>query len=147
MHTRKPRFGTFHSAGFMLLIFCAVIATGCNKQTTDQPSSIPLDAALPTPKNQPTKAAVVTIDLTESGFSPQTVTIKQGDVVKFTTNRTQSFWPASDLHPTHLIYSEFDPQVPIRPDQSWSFQFDKVGPWKFHDHLSPNYRGVIAVIP
>jgi len=54
--------------------------------------------------------------------------------------------PASDLHLTHGIYPEFDPQEPIDPKNSWSFQFLKFGKWKFHDHLNPYYRGIINVV-
>ena len=85
------------------------------------------------------------VKLTEDGFSPQTITIATGDTVVFTTNRGKPFWPASDLHPTHSIYPEFDPKQPIDPDQSWSFRFDKAGEWRFHDHLAPLFRGVILV--
>lgn len=85
------------------------------------------------------------IKLTEDGFSPQTITITKGDTITFTTARDKPFWPASDLHPTHTIYPEFDPRKPIDPDKSWSFRFDRVGEWRFHDHLSPLFRGVITV--
>lgn len=85
------------------------------------------------------------ITLTETGFSPQTVTIARGDTVVFTTTRDRPFWPASDLHPTHEIYPEFDPKKPIDPDKSWSFRFDRVGTWNFHDHLDSYFRGTIEV--
>ena len=86
------------------------------------------------------------IDLTETGFIPDTITIAKGDTVVFTTSWGKPFWPASDLHPTHTIYSEFDPKQPIDQDKSWSFRFDKVGEWQFHDHLAPLFRGRIHVI-
>jgi len=86
-----------------------------------------------------------TVKLTEDGFSPQDLTIDKGDTVVFTTKRDQPFWPASNLHPTHGIYPQFDPKQPIEPAESWSFKFDKVGSWKYHDHLAPLYRGVIKV--
>lgn len=89
---------------------------------------------------------VYTIKLTEDGFAPSAITIAKGDTVTFTTARDKPFWPASDLHPTHGIYSEFDPKQPIDPDKSWSFRFDKKGEWRFHDHLAPLFRGVIIVI-
>ncbi len=38
------------------------------------------------------------IVLTEMGFSPQSITIKQGETVIFKTNRDSQFWPASDIH-------------------------------------------------
>lgn len=86
-----------------------------------------------------------TITLKESGFEPQNLTINQGDVVVFTSQQGKEFWPASDLHPTHGIYPEFDPQEPIETGKSWQFTFNKKGGWKYHDHLSPFFRGTISV--
>ncbi|MEK7517798.1 MAG: hypothetical protein AAB583_04570 [Patescibacteria group bacterium] len=86
-----------------------------------------------------------TVNLTEAGFSPNELTINKDDTVIFTTNRDQSFWPASNLHPTHGIYPQFDPKQPVEPGKEWSFVFDKVGTWKYHDHLAPLYRGTINV--
>lgn len=83
--------------------------------------------------------------LTESGFIPKDITIDHGDSIKFSTTLKEPFWPASDLHPTHGIYPEFDPQEPIEPDKSWTFQFLKSGRWRFHDHLQPILRGTIVV--
>jgi len=85
------------------------------------------------------------INLTESGFVPSALTIAKGDTIVFTTTRGKPFWPASDLHPTHTIYPDFDPKQPIDPDKSWSFRFDKEGEWQFHDHLAPLFRGIVVV--
>lgn len=85
------------------------------------------------------------VELREDGFYPRELNIHQGDTVQFETTRSKPFWPASNLHPTHTIYPEFDPQKPIFPTEQWSFQFDKPGQWKYHDHLFPNYRGDIVV--
>lgn len=92
---------------------------------------------------KPVKTTLVTLN--ETGFTPQNIQINKGDVVIFKTSQGQPFWPASDLHPTHGIYPEFDPQEPIDPQGSWQFKFDKKGSWKYHDHLNPFYRGVITV--
>lgn len=89
------------------------------------------------------KTHVVTLD--ESGFIPQTISIKRGDTVEFQSALQEPFWPASDLHPTHGIYPEFDPQEPVEAGSSWQFTFDKSGSFKYHDHLSPFFRGIIIV--
>ena len=86
-----------------------------------------------------------TIDLTEEGFSPQTITIHKGDTVVFTSRLNERFWPASNPHPIHDIYPAFDPHKPIEPGASWSFQFNAIGTWNFHDHLNPYYKGTITV--
>ncbi len=88
----------------------------------------------------------VTVTLTEAGFEPEPLTVAQGTTVTFKTTRSDAFWPASDLHPTHDIYPEFDPKEPTDSTKTWSFTFDRVGTWKYHDHLFPYYRGTITVI-
>lgn len=85
------------------------------------------------------------VELTEAGFSPPTVTIAKGDTIDFTTTRDKQFWPASNLHPTHEIYPEFDPKRPLEPQETWSFTFTKTGEWRYHDHLAPLFRGAIVV--
>ncbi len=87
------------------------------------------------------------IVLTEDGFEPTSITIKKFDSVKFSMMAGKRFWPASNLHPLHDIYSAFDPKMPIEPDATWSFRFTKTGVWNFHDHLFPTYRGTITVLP
>jgi plastocyanin len=89
---------------------------------------------------------IYTITETKEGFSPAEITINQNDVVKFISTADKEFWPASDPHPTHTDYSEFDPKQPIESNSSWSFTFDKTGDWKFHDHLFFTHRGVIHVL-
>lgn len=87
-----------------------------------------------------------TVELREDGFYPQEITIQKGDLVKFVTARKSYFWPASDFHPTHSIYPEFDPKEPIDPKESWGFRFEKAGEWKFHDHLAPYFIGIVIVV-
>ena len=94
--------------------------------------------------NGPIDGATV-ITLTKDGFKPSEVTIAKGTTVLFKTTTGNLYWPASNLHPSHLIYAELDPQEPISPADTWSFTFDKAGEWKFHDHLSPYFTGTITV--
>lgn len=92
------------------------------------------------------KGAKHSVVLQKDGFYPKEITINKGDTITFTTTRENPFWPASNLHPTHEIYSEFDPKQPIDPKNSWSFQFNKAGSWNYHDHIHPNFRGKITVV-
>ncbi len=87
------------------------------------------------------------IALTEKGYEPEELTVEVGTVVTFSTKTGKHHWPASNLHPTHDLYAEFDPRKPISPDETWSFQFMREGTWGFHDHLSPYYTGRITVVP
>lgn len=85
------------------------------------------------------------ITVTGNGFSPNVLSIKQGEAIVFTTSLDRPFWPAADLHPTHQTYAAFDPKKPINAQDTWSFTFNQPGVWTFHDHLNPSATGQITV--
>src|SRR5204863_7854438 len=78
--------------------------------------------------------------LTDRGFFPKDITISQGSIVVFSTITRAPFWPASDFHPSHTLYPEFDPKAPVSPSHEWQFTFSKPGVWTYHDHLHPQYQ-------
>lgn len=86
-----------------------------------------------------------TITRTENGFSPKILRIPVGTTVTFKNATEQPFWPASDIHPSHNIYAEFDSRGSVYPGESWSFTFDRPGSWSFHDHLASQLAGTIEV--
>lgn len=81
------------------------------------------------------------------GYEPKEVTITAGETVSFVNDSAEFHWPASDVHPTHTIYSAFDPREPVAPGETWSFTFEEAGTWGLHDHLRANYKGSIVVEP
>lgn len=88
----------------------------------------------------------VIIKMTEEGFSPLEIKIKPGTTIRFLNKSKYWHWPASDLHPTHTLYPEFDPLKPIGPKEEWDFKFEKNGEWGFHDHLAPYITGKVIVV-
>lgn len=106
----------------------------------------------PQPATQPeasldeaVKKNQVQVEYTEAGFSPSTTAVPLGATVVFTNNSTKSMWVASDVHPTHNVYSEFDAKKGIGTGQSYEFTFDKKGSWSYHNHLVPSDAGVVVV--
>lgn len=86
-----------------------------------------------------------TIVLTQNGFQPSELTIVVGDTVTFKNKTGKAFWPASDTHPTHTAYPDFDPKKPVEANDTWSFTFTESGVYGFHDHLYSTYEGTIYV--
>ncbi|MBI4232384.1 S-layer homology domain-containing protein [Candidatus Peregrinibacteria bacterium] len=101
-----------------------------------------------------------TVDITEDGFSPEELSVKKGDTVKWVNkDADEKHWPASNDHPTHTDYPGtanskcdtddedgiFDACSGLEENASWSFTFDEVGSWDYHDHLSPSLTGTITV--
>jgi plastocyanin len=122
--------------GFFTLVLLGVI--GYQVYTSRQKGN---DNATQQVEGQP----VVTITRTAAGYEPKEVTVKKGDIVLWKNESEEYHWPASDLHPTHAIYSAFDPLMPIAPGDEWKFKFDQVGVWKYHDHIRANKVGAITV--
>jgi plastocyanin len=87
----------------------------------------------------------VTVNLTEEGFTPVGIKIPKGSEVTFINRTSKSFWPASDLHPSHGIYPDFDPKKEMPPGSKWSYKFDEPGTYRYHDHITPSNRGIIIV--
>ncbi len=88
--------------------------------------------------------AEVVVMRTEHGFEPSRIFIHKGDTVTFVSSATD-FWPASDSHPTHTLYPEFDSTRALASGERWSFTFNHAGVWPFHDHLASGYEGTIFV--
>lgn len=86
-------------------------------------------------------------------FEPNVLNVKTGEMVMFRNDSAGQVWPASAVHPTHKAYpatggcigSIFDACRGLMPGESWSFKFDEVGSWKYHDHLNPTRFGTVAV--
>ena len=86
-----------------------------------------------------------TVVLTSSGFEPRLVTVRVGERVTFISTRGTSFWPASNLHPSHLVYPEFDAKGPVSASAAYVFRFGSSGSWRYHDHLAPQFTGTVIV--
>ncbi len=94
-----------------------------------------------------------TVEITATGFSPQSLVVKAGDTVTFVNKDSALHWPASALHPTHNEYpepggcigSKFDSCKGLEQGESFSFKFDVKGTWRYHNHLNPTMFGSITV--
>lgn len=92
-----------------------------------------------------------------TAFSPKDVTIKKGGTVTWTNSGSGQMWVASASHPTHAVYAgttrtehcpggsntAFDQ---CAGGQSYSFKFDKVGKWNYHDHINASAFGSVTVV-
>lgn len=84
--------------------------------------------------------------LTHAGFEPDVLVIHEGETVAFRTTRGQPFWPASNDHPAHLDYADFDPKRAIGPHETWQFRFMRTGSWDFHNHIGSSYAPDVGTI-
>ncbi|HEY4489743.1 MAG TPA: hypothetical protein VJC12_00625 [Candidatus Paceibacterota bacterium] len=97
-----------------------------------------------------------TITYTDSGFTPQTVTIANGGKVNWVNKSSNNMWVASAMHPSHSVYSgttlsqhcpntsgsAFDE---CANGNSYGFTFTKTGEWKYHNHSLSSHFGTVIV--
>jgi plastocyanin len=100
----------------------------------------------------------VTVNYSDAGFSPATITVKQGTKVTFVNTGTKNMWVAADEHPTHTEYdgtsrtehcatgtnTSFDQCV---VGKTYTFAFNKVGTWEYHNHAVAGDTGRVIVTP
>ena len=105
------------------------------------------------------KTSEVIIKITDNGFEPKEIEITKGTKVIWINESNRPSWPASDIHPTHRLYPGsgiekcgtpeqdkiFDACKGLAQGESWSFTFNEIGEWGYHDHLNPIWTGKIIV--
>jgi plastocyanin len=85
------------------------------------------------------------VEIHGNRFEPNFLIVNQGEKVVFRNADGAAHWPASNVHPTHGIYPEFDAKRGLTPNGDWVFRFDRAGIWRYHDHLNPILKGTISV--
>ena len=94
------------------------------------------------------QSSVSTVTYTDSGFSPQDLTVKSGDNVTLTNDSKTSVQVGSDNHPTHTANQELTGGqfiIELAPGESKTVQLDRIGEWSYHNHLKPGETGTIIV--
>lgn len=142
-------------AGWYLLKGGTAPTTSPTTTETTAPAASSTSATPTTPAS----GAVVTY--TSQGFSPAMLTVVKGTSVSFVNQSSENMWIASGVHPTHTLYdgtdrathcaagyagaAPFDECQPGQPGTTFTFTFDKVGTWKYHNHLDAADTGSITV--
>ncbi len=104
-----------------------------------------------------TVPTTATVTYTTNGFSPSNVTIKKGGTVTWVNEGTGEMWVGSAMHPTHSGYdgttlaAHCDDAASTSFDQcengdNYSFTFDKVGKWNYHNHSRSSHFGSVTVV-
>lgn len=84
--------------------------------------------------------AAGTVTMHESGFSPETITVKQGEAVTWTNNDKAAHQIKSDG------LSELNSEEPIAPGDSFSFVFEKPGSYNYYDPANTDkFNGTVIV--
>jgi plastocyanin len=121
-------------------------ATATQDNPTMKPAST-TEAVPSAPVMKPVdeKEVYVTIEMSENGFKPDRVRVKKNTIVQFKNVGRTNMWPASNPHPSHTDYQDFDARRMVKPGETYEFRFKNVGTWGCHDHLSPGLSCRILV--
>jgi plastocyanin len=99
----------------------------------------------PTASKVSSQPPVATVDLSDTGFFPATVSIKKGTIVE---------WTAKDDKTVHIVasnpYPNDDALSGLKSQQfgngaKYSYQFNQTGTFNYHDDLHPELNGVVVV--
>jgi len=130
----------------VIIIIAALAYTFWPKQSEAPSVSAPITVSttpLVTASSSPEQNVIVTYS--DKGFSPEVIEVAQGGTVTFKNESVRDMWVASNDHPSHLLYSEFDAKKGYTPGSEYGFTFEKVGSWKYHDHLKASLGGIVIV--
>lgn len=113
----------------------------------------------PVPSSSATGINEVKIEYTTGGFVPASVTVPINTTVAWSSPTSLPMWVGSDPHPAHTDLPGFDQKRIINRvknpfldvanahgDGIYEYTFTKVGNWKYHNHISPQHRGIIVVV-
>lgn len=129
---------------FIVVVALLAFAFWPSKQ--DTPHITPHVDIPPIVTPQATSSALTaTVVYSDRGFTPAIVEIAVGGSVTFKNESDRDMWVASDEHPKHLLYPEFDAKRGYEPSGEFTFTFDKAGTWTYHDHLKASLGGTVVV--
>lgn len=120
------------------------------KQQTSQPQ--PTQAPASTESAAPSAASegammkkeANLVKITSSGFSMQSITVKEGESVTWENDDSENHTVNSAVHPTHQVYPPLN-LGNIKPGEKKSLTFPTAGTYKYHDHLNPSLTGSVTV--
>lgn len=118
-------------------LFAILIYAQVNKKTTPKGPEQPVVTKIVSPAQ---------VSIAKNGFVPQTIQVKKGQSITWTNTDKNPHQVASDPHPTHTNLPGFDGQEALATNDSFTYTFEKVGTFTYHDNLNPlKFRGTVLV--
>lgn len=113
--------------------------------TLYEPSSTPVavtpDATATTTPSTAAKGQTKIVDITDVGFSPDTLTVLKGTTVKFVNNGQANHQPVSGAN----VLPGFGATEMLPTGGEYSYVFQQAGSWSYQDQLFPNLKGTVIV--
>jgi len=81
--------------------------------------------------------AAASATISDTGFSPQSISIKPNTELTWTNNDSQAHQVSADPYPANNSITGFDNNQLLEKGDSYSFTFQKTGTYHVHDNLNP----------
>lgn len=143
------------SSTLIILLLIAILSLGWywttnNQSKTSAPSSqttqseevMSDDDKMTENTDVMTEHEQVIVTYNGSSFTPITITIEPGTEVVFLNESESTMWVASNPHPIHTDYSAFDE---LGIFDQYTFLFEEVGTYKYHNHTKFSVGGSVIV--
>lgn len=122
----------------------ALLGIGCAKTPTPMTNT-----NIPTPVgSSASKIASGTLTIKimpDNTFEPTTAYVKVGTTITFLNDSDKPHGVISKSTPTDEGLSDFDSNGAFGPNESYTYTFDKVGRWLFHDTTNSAFGGAVVV--
>jgi len=94
---------------------------------------------------EPSVMGNVSVTYGANGFVSNVVTVKKGTTVVWTNQSQGGMRVASAVHPTHQLLPGFDQLKSVNAGGTYEYAFEKVGTWKYHNHVVVSDTGTVVV--
>lgn len=144
-----------------LIVLVLLVVAGYFAFTYRAAAPVDENTPMPAVTTDETSAVAATITYTDTGFSPENITVSVGDTVRFVNNSSHGMWVGSDDHPTHTHYDgtstrehcadgaattdTFDQCTSSPSGTTWEYTFTKAGTWGYHNHSRSGNTGTVTV--
>lgn len=100
-------------------------------------------AVAPTTTPPPANSTVVTY--TDNGFTPKSITVKSGTMLKFVNQSTKRMWVASAAVSGGNKLDAMNMGMSVGKSGTYEFQFTQTGTWGFYDQNNQSQTGTVTV--
>lgn len=128
----------------VVILGSALLLSGCKKNATTDTTS-----ASDTTTETSSGPSAATVNVTDEGFDPSTVTISAGQSITWVNNSSKTVQVGSADHPTHtknpaLTGGEFVIELKAGESKTVSAG-SNVGTWGYHNHLNSSNFGKVVI--
>ena len=95
-------------------------------------------------KSSQSKSETATVAITDHGFQPATLTVREGTKITWTNSGVHLHQVASNPFPTDNGLPGLNSEI-LNNAQTYSFVASKTGTYGYHDQLKPTMNGTIIV--